>query len=55
MTGEKEAAGDEEEEALNNIKPMQPLLRASQYGYLRGLGLISPLKNGMLLVGKECL
>ncbi|CAG0886479.1 unnamed protein product [Darwinula stevensoni] len=45
VTGEKEGA-DEEEEALNNIQPMQPLLRASQYGYLRGLGLISPLKNG---------
>lgn len=35
---EKNEAEDGDEVILN-IKPMQPLVRASQYGYMRGLGL----------------
>ncbi|XP_064118223.1 neuron navigator 3-like isoform X3 [Macrobrachium nipponense] len=31
--------GEEGDEVILNIKPMQPLVRASQYGYIRGLGL----------------
>ncbi|CAL4071109.1 unnamed protein product, partial [Meganyctiphanes norvegica] len=30
--------GEEGDEVIFNIKPMQPLVRASQYGYMRGLG-----------------
>ncbi|CAL4104536.1 unnamed protein product, partial [Meganyctiphanes norvegica] len=30
--------GEEVDEVIFNIKPMQPLVRPSQYGYLRGLG-----------------
>lgn len=31
--------GEEGDEVILNIKPMQPLVRASQYGYMRGLGM----------------
>ncbi|KAG0703728.1 hypothetical protein GWK47_002791 [Chionoecetes opilio] len=31
--------GEEGDEVIFNIKPMQPLVRTSQYGYMRGLGL----------------
>ncbi|MPC38127.1 hypothetical protein E2C01_031633 [Portunus trituberculatus] len=31
--------GEEGDEVILNIKPMQPLVRTSQYGYMRGLGL----------------
>ncbi|XP_042211886.1 neuron navigator 3-like isoform X4 [Homarus americanus] len=31
--------GEDGDEVILNIKPMQPLVRASQYGYMRGLGL----------------
>lgn len=36
---EEKAEGEEGDEVILNIKPMQPLVRASQYGYMRGLGL----------------
>ncbi|XP_050732906.1 protein sickie-like isoform X5 [Eriocheir sinensis] len=31
--------GEDGDEVILNIKPMQPLVRASQYGYMRGLGM----------------
>lgn len=36
---EERLEGEEGDEVILNIKPMQPLVRASQYGYMRGLGL----------------
>ncbi|XP_069191860.1 protein sickie isoform X6 [Procambarus clarkii] len=36
---EEKHEGEEGDEVILNIKPMQPLVRASQYGYMRGLGL----------------
>lgn len=36
---EEKPEGEEGDEVILNIKPMQPLVRTSQYGYMRGLGL----------------
>ncbi|XP_076054657.1 uncharacterized protein LOC143033284 isoform X3 [Oratosquilla oratoria] len=36
---EDKLESEEGDDVILNIKPMQPLVRASQYGYMRGLGL----------------
>ncbi|GIY35033.1 uncharacterized protein CDAR_392211 [Caerostris darwini] len=41
LSGENATIWEEEGDVLVNIKPMQPLVRASPYGYVRGLGPLS--------------
>ncbi|GFQ74992.1 protein sickie [Trichonephila clavata] len=41
LSGENATIWEEEGDVLVNIKPMQPIVRASPYGYVRGLGPLS--------------
>lgn len=41
LSGDNATIWEEGEDVLVNIKPMQPIVRASPYGYMRGLGPLS--------------
>ncbi|XP_042895687.1 neuron navigator 2 isoform X6 [Parasteatoda tepidariorum] len=53
LTGDNSTIWEEGEDVLVNIKPMQPLVRASPYGYVRGLGPLSSPRsmNGRMQPG----
>ncbi|KAG8200464.1 hypothetical protein JTE90_000545 [Oedothorax gibbosus] len=45
LSTENATIWEEGEDALVNIKPMQPIVRSSPYGYVRGLGPMSSPRN----------